>query len=843
DGQLNIQAVPGKEGYAYTMSALEIKQISSDATMKPTIWLCGDSTVCNYYNTTDSAQHGWGQFLGEYIGTDKYEIRNMAASGQYAKGFVDAGQFDAIEYYGKTVDIYIISIGINDTNYSNADEYTSVVTDMVKRAKAKGMEVIRVKQQGRRGDLQRTSKLSGRWFGGELDSIGAAQNVKVLDLFNKWQNFGFSVGYDGMASYYAIQANGKEDDLHQSMKGAKKIAEIMASMLELGSSSSQPATEPPQQQFIAPETGVSYMIKNVNSGLYMDVENGKAEGGTNVQQWGASDPSANNTWTFKQAVGEYYWIYSNVGDGATYMLDVTDGSKTNGTNIAIQTKNGYSNQYFKLLDNGDGTVTILTRATYDASAVEVTSALTDNGANVQQWEVNGHNCQKWILEKSNYSSVPAVTPTEPPTEIPATEPPVTSGRLIGDANEDGSVGLSDALAILQYIANARKYPLTEQGIRNADIFNDGLTASDALFIQPVDAGIEKFPVDEPAYQEPVVTEPVTEPSQDNSEKMYFSIDQQWDKGITETVNAGFTDQRGYLNLENELGSSVTFTVDVSSDGNYMTKIRFANGSENDRKMKVFVNGNISDYWMQSFTSTGAWTNWNEFGIVLPLKAGSNSIRFESATSEGGPNFDYITIKLTDEPYAETYDPSSEQQNVTVSDKPVIYIAGDSTVQSYRESYKPQQGWGYYLGSYFTDNVAVSNQSIAGRSSKKFYDEGRWKTIADSLNQGDFVMIQFAINDAGASYADRYAPVCGNVDNPSSGSYEWYMSEFIKDTLAKNGDGFIMAMWCGDEACEDSVKEQTGVGSRCIPTLQKNLSDKCVCCGKPAKHMVCWGNAY
>ena len=55
---------------------------------------------------------------------------------------------------------------------------------MVKRAKAKGMEVILVKQQGRRGDFQRSSKLPGRWFGGELDSIGAAQNVKVLDLFN-----------------------------------------------------------------------------------------------------------------------------------------------------------------------------------------------------------------------------------------------------------------------------------------------------------------------------------------------------------------------------------------------------------------------------------------------------------------------------------------------------------------------------------------------------------------------------------------------------------------------------------------------------------------------------------
>lgn len=66
---------------------------------------------------------------------------------------------------------------------------------------------------------------------------------------------------------------------------------------------------------------------------------------------------------------------------------------------------------------------------------------------------------------------------------------------------------------------------------------------------------------------------------------------------------------------------------------------------------------------------------------------------------------------------------------------------------------------------------------------------------------------------------------------------------ITEALEKNGDGFIKAMWCGDEACEDKVKEVTGVGSRCIPLEQEHLSDKCVCCGKPAKAMVYWGKAY
>ena len=63
-------------------------------------------------------------------------------------------------------------------------------------------------------------------------------------------------------------------------------------------------------------------------------------------------------------------------------------------------------------------------------------------------------------------------------------------------------------------------------------------------------------------------------------------------------------------------------------------------------------------------------------------------------------------------------------------------------------------------------------------------------------------------------------------------------------IAQNRPGFIKAMWCGDSECEDKLKDVTGgVKSRCIPFVEDNISDKCVCCGKPAKHMVVWGRQY
>ena len=60
----------------------------------------------------------------------------------------------------------------------------------------------------------------------------------------------------------------------------------------------------------------------------------------------------------------------------------------------------------------------------------------------------------------------------------------------GDANNDGKLTVSDAVAVLQYIANKDKYPLTAQAKFNADIDGEeGLTGGDAIAIQKIDAGI------------------------------------------------------------------------------------------------------------------------------------------------------------------------------------------------------------------------------------------------------------------------------------------------------------------------------------------------------------------
>lgn len=68
-----------------------------------------------------------------------------------------------------------------------------------------------------------------------------------------------------------------------------------------------------------------------------------------------------------------------------------------------------------------------------------------------------------------------------------------------------------------------------------------------------------------------------------------------------------------------------------------------------------------------------------------------------------------------------------------------------------------------------------------------------------------------------------------------------MDEFVAQLDGKQG--FIRAMWCGDRACEDAIKEKTAATSRCMPFDQTPVGDTCVCCGKPASKLVVWGRAY
>ncbi|MGP3972214.1 rhamnogalacturonan acetylesterase [Streptomyces sp. 6N223] len=99
--------------------------------------------------------------------------------------------------------------------------------------------------------------------------------------------------------------------------------------------------------------------------------------------------------------------------------------------------------------------------------------------------------------------------------------------------------------------------------------------------------------------------------------------------------------------------------------------------------------------------------------------------------------------------------AADEAAAAAAQAPTIYIASDSTAQTYGADYVPQEGWGQELHQFFTDDVAVENHAIGGRSSRSFVEQGRLDAILDVIQPGDYLFVQFGHNDASYTIPDRY----------------------------------------------------------------------------------------
>ena len=124
-------------------------------------------------------------------------------------------------------------------------------------------------------------------------------------------------------------------------------------------------------------------------------------------------------------------------------------------------------------------------------------------------------------------------------------------------------------------------------------------------------------------------------------------------------------------------------------------------------------------------------------------------------------------------------------------KPTIYIASDSTVQTYDSYYYPQTGWGQVLSEWFgelveereaddcgysqaqvyeTENAIIENRSIGGRSSSSFISEGKLEDLLEDIKAGDYLFIQWGHNDATYSRPNRYV---------SSSDFSKYIMQYVE----------------------------------------------------------------
>ncbi|GEM_PF-1700501 len=288
-------------------------------------------------------------------------------------------------------------------------------TSKVTKTKAAGIAVGTDKFKG---TLKNTLYYNGGYYYGSFTASGSAvkSGTKVTpsdseftsltiagmgtDFHKTARNSDGSPNFSGFAE---TKGTYKSIGYHFSSGVSQKSSPSIPNTSGGGSSTTEPDTPTDSYTAASFAEGSVFMFKNVNSGLYLEVADNAAKNSANVQQWGANGEGTNqsgvwNTWKLCSAGDGYYYLVSCVGDGGTYVLDVEGKKSTDGTNIDIYQYKGADNQKFMLTKNSDGSYKIRTKVSGEKSALDVINGSMDYGANVQEWTVNGANCQDWILE-------------------------------------------------------------------------------------------------------------------------------------------------------------------------------------------------------------------------------------------------------------------------------------------------------------------------------------------------------------------------------------------------------------------------------------------------------------
>lgn len=150
------------------------------------------------------------------------------------------------------------------------------------------------------------------------------------------------------------------------------------------------------------------------------------------------------------------------------------------------------------------------------------------------------------------------------------------------------------------------------------------------------------------------------------------------------------------------------------------------------------------------------------------------------------------------------------------EKPTIYLIGDSTVHN---NDKVQWGWGSLLPEFFdSTKINISNQAMAGRSTRTFIKEGRWDRVLSTLKKGDYVLMQFGHNEGSrpdtsrAGYRgvlkgtgeDTVQLTWQNGTLETVHSYGWYIRKFVRDAKAKGATPIVLSMIPRNEFREGKV---------------------------------------
>ncbi len=223
------------------LSSITVKKAPSILERKTHVYIAGDSTAASYNGRFGSdveiigglpragqAQTGWGQVFERFVG-DGVNVTNIAESGNYAEGWYNGYFKSGVINQAEPGDYFIVSFGINDRNYSNADKMAATLTNMIKECREVGVIPVLVSSQRWSGTYGDGAAQGWEGYFDRVISVAEENGALYVNLTDLTAAYFDTIGKDKVTQNYNIYYGGaSQDALHLSYFGAMKCAELLA---------------------------------------------------------------------------------------------------------------------------------------------------------------------------------------------------------------------------------------------------------------------------------------------------------------------------------------------------------------------------------------------------------------------------------------------------------------------------------------------------------------------------------------------------------------------------------------------------------------------------------------
>ncbi len=211
-----------------------------------TVWMVGDSTMADRYDTVETPERGWGQLFPTWL-TEDVTVMNHAKNGRSTKSFLAEGRWEPVISGIRPGDVLILQFGHNDAKasdslrYASPEDYAANLTRMVREAKAKDAHVILCTPIARRHFKNGELEYVHGDYPARARDVAARENIPLVDLTTSTMEWLAPLGDEGSQPYfvyimqpgeYSKYPEGKTDNTHLRLRGALEVGREFAVMVK-----------------------------------------------------------------------------------------------------------------------------------------------------------------------------------------------------------------------------------------------------------------------------------------------------------------------------------------------------------------------------------------------------------------------------------------------------------------------------------------------------------------------------------------------------------------------------------------------------------------------------------